>query len=73
MQAGLLIAIWGRAGIKLGPTPACAELQPLTLKTGPDWPKYARFAFPEGLGIFLGETIFSLFQAQNWRFWGHAH
>ena len=48
------IAIWGRAGTKLGPTPACAEPQPLTLKPGPDWPTYAPFALPKGLGTFLG-------------------
>ena len=42
------------ANLYPSPTPACAQPQPLTLKTGPHWPKSAPFAFPEDLGTFLG-------------------
>ena len=40
------------------PTPACAQFQPSTLETGPNWTRYAPCTFPKGAGTFLGETIF---------------
>ena len=55
------------------PTPACTQLQPLTLRMGPNWPKYAPFTFPKGLETFFGRNCFSQFWAQNWLIWGHAH
>ena len=54
-------------------TPAFAQLQPLTLKTGRNWPKYALFIFPKGQGTFLGQIICRIFGAQGWPFWGHGH
>ena len=61
----------------MGPTPARAQLPPLTLKTGPNWPKNALFTFPKGRGSFLGKQPFPFgggnFWAQNWRFRGHTN
>ena len=48
------------------PTPACAQFQPLTLKTGPNWPKYAPFTFSTGLRTYLGEHIFRFFWPKKW-------
>ena len=54
-------------------TLAFAHLQPLTLKTGPNWPKYASFIFPKGLAIIFGEDICRIFGAHDGSLWGHAH
>ena len=57
----------------LHPSPTPGQLQPLTLKTGPNWPKYAPFPFPEGLGTSLGEPFFAIVGPQSGHFGGQAH
>ena len=41
------------------PTTACAQLQPMTLETGPNGPKQSPFTFRKGLGTFWGGNPFS--------------
>ena len=52
------------------PSPACAQLPPFTLKTCPNWPKYAPFTFPKDLRTFCGETFFAILGPQIGHFGG---